>query len=163
LSLPSQGDPQIALEQDRGVTDVFIQRGLCQVQVPAPASNRAEQDQAILTGLGRAGVSVWLVKLYPGLLSFVLDRENAVRAAGIIQDLGIRATVVDGVATVGVFARNMREMHDVMAGMAGCLMDAGAEILQSGDSHDTVFCLVPEERAAEAEQALRRHFLHNAG
>jgi aspartate kinase len=52
----------------------------------------------------------------------------------------------------------MADRPGVMAQVVEALKEAGIEILQTGDSHVTITCLVKEEMMEEAIRVLHRKF-----
>jgi aspartate kinase len=59
---------------------------------------------------------------------------------------------------VVVRAASMRDLHGIMAAIADALWDAGARLFETGDSHNSVQCLIAQEFADAAERRLCERF-----
>jgi aspartokinase len=155
----SAAAPRAPFEKERGVTSVTAKGSYAFLTVglePTPA--RAEQELAIYQTLSEARISVNLVKLHRGGLSFVVDDAEADEALRQLGAIGLRSNLVTAVSMVCVYAAGMRSLSGVMARIARALLNAGVPILQTGDGPDIVFCLVAKEQAPAAVAALRTEF-----
>ena len=146
-------------EKPRGVTSVTIQGNYAHLTVSVrPDQPRTAQEMAVLDSLVQHEISINLVKLHPGGLSFVVDAEDAARTLDALRSGDFPAEVTPHVSMVSVHAGNMRGLSGVMARIAGALLRADIPMLQSGDSPDAVFCLVPADQSGRAVQALADEF-----
>jgi aspartate kinase len=146
-------------EKPRGVTSVTIQGNYAHLTVSIrPDQPRAVQEMAVFDGLVQHAISINLVKLHRGGLSFVVDAGDAARTLDALKSSGFTAEVKPHVSMVSVHAGNMRGLSGVMARIAGALLRADIPMLQSGDAPDAVFCLVPAEQGQRAVQALADEF-----
>ncbi|MCS7309891.1 MAG: ACT domain-containing protein [Armatimonadetes bacterium] len=157
--LPQPRGRRFFIEQERGVTDVRVEVGLAHVRVRAGSGERGLQNHLrILDAIAEQGVSVSLVKLHHDWITFAVNQADVAKVAQCLEALGIEYKIASDLALVVTVAANMRDSAGIMAQIAEALWEAGAHIIETGDSHDTVQCLVPEERAFAAAQALRRRF-----
>lgn len=158
--LPQPRGRRFFIEQERGVTDVRVEVGLAHVRVRAGSGEKGLQNHLrILDAIAAQGVSVSLVKIHHQWFTFAVPQSDLPQVQSCLNALGLECKYVSPLALVVTVATNMRESAGVMAQIAEALWEAGAHIIETGDSHDTVQCLVPEERAFAAAQALRRRFL----
>lgn len=157
--LPQPRGRRFFIEQERGVTDVRVEVGLAHVRVRAGSGEKGLQNHLrILDAIAEQGVSVSLVKIHHDWITFAVSQSDVPKVAQCLEALGMDVKIVPDLALVVTVASNMRESAGVMAQIAEALWEANATIIETGDSHDTVQCLVPEGRAFAAAQALRRRF-----
>jgi len=147
------------IEQERGVTDVRVEVGLAHVRVRAGSGEKGLQNHLrILDAIAEQEVSVSLVKIHHDWITFAVSQSDVPKVTQCLETLGMEYKIVPDLALVITVASNMRESAGVMAQIAEALWEANANIIETGDSHDTVQCLVPEHRAFAAAQALRQRF-----
>lgn len=126
-----------------------------------PEGVAAGDDSAELSlyrTLSRNGISINLVKLFPGGLTFIVEERDGATAADLLSGAQVNFELTPSVSMVLVQAGGMRQLHGVMARISEALLRAGAPILQTGDGPDTVFVLVATEVADRAVAALRAEF-----
>jgi len=158
--LPQPRGRRFFIEQERGVTDVRVEVGLAHVRVrTGPGEQGLQNHLKVLDAIAEQGVSVSLVKIHHEWLTFAVQQPNIPKVAECLHVLGMEYKIVPDLALVTTVASNMRESSGVMAQIAEALWEANAHIIETGDSHDTVQCLVSEQRAFAAAQALRRRLL----
>lgn len=154
--LPAAATPVRApFEKERGVTSVSCTGSYAYLSVRL--SETAAQ-LAVYQTLAERKISVNLVKLYPGGLSFVVNAAEAATAQSALAAAGFETSVVSSVSMVSVYAAGMRSLHGVMARISVALLHAGVPIIQTGDGPDTVFCLVETGFASQAVTALCAEF-----
>ncbi|GIV15266.1 MAG: hypothetical protein KatS3mg022_0701 [Armatimonadota bacterium] len=157
--LPQPRGRRFFIEQERGVTDVRVEVGLAHVRVRAGSGEKGLQNHLrILDAIAKQGVSVSLVKIHHDWITFAVSQSDVPKVAQCLETLDMESKIVPDLALVITVASNMRESAGVMAQIAEALWEANATIIETGDSHNTVQCLVPEGRAFAAAQALRRRF-----
>ncbi len=146
-------------EKPRGVTSVTIKGTYAFLMVSLRADqDRGPQEMAVYRALVQHGISINLVKLHRGGLSFVVDADAAAKTVEALRGGGFTAEVTPHVSMVSVHAGNMRGLNGVMARISGALLRADIPLLQSGDAPDRVFCLVPAAEGRRAVQALADEF-----
>lgn len=157
--LPQPRGRRFFIEQERGVTDVRVEVGLAHVRVRAGSGEKGLHNHLkILEVIAERDVNVSLVKIHHDWITFAISQADVPTVTGCLDSLGLEYKIVPNLALVITVASNMRESAGVMAQIAEALWEADAHIIETGDSHNTVRCLVPEERAVAASQALRRRF-----
>lgn len=146
-------------EKERGVTSVSARGAYAHLIVPLPAGDtRPAQELEIYRILTERQVSINLVKLHRGSLSFVAEAAEVQAAVDALASIGLDATVTPSVTMVSVYAAAMRSLSGVMSRIAGALLRANVPIVQTGDGPDTVFVLVESELGGRAVEALCREF-----
>jgi aspartate kinase len=127
--------------------------GLAHATVVTGGEGMTDAHRAVLNRLEKESVSIRLVKIHRDKLSFVIDADAVAPAKKALQELGYDYTIQEGMATVSVEALEMWERWGIMSHIAECLLNAGVQVYHTGDSHDSVVCLIREsdvERALES-------------
>src|SRR2546426_8788311 len=107
-----------------------------------------------LAALAEHGISIDLINFLPEVLAVTVKEEAGPQAANLLSKLGYEVHVIGRVAKVSIIGTGMRGRPGVMARVVKALHDAGAEILQTADSHTTISCLVWRGQVAPAPHQL---------
>lgn len=156
----ANGERQVAFEKQRGVTDVTVVRNLSHALVyfPPDPGECTDCQLRVFQALAEGGIPIYLIKLHDEYLSFVLEMARAAEARKALDTLPLKVSIADSMAIVSVIASNMRDSFGIMARIVEALLGARVEILQTGDSHNSVTCLVRDEQISAAVKALKKEF-----
>lgn len=152
---------RVAFEKERGVTDVTARGAYACLLVTFPQNeDHFPQKLEVYRCLTERDLSINLVKLFPGGVTFVVNEGEAPEAARVLETAipGARAAIIPSVTMVSIYAAGMRSLSGIMARISGALVRAGVPIVQTGDGPDTVFVLVESTLADAAVTALRAEF-----
>ena len=155
---PTANRGHVAFELERGVTAVSSRGPYSYLTVALQSEGRAARELNVYAVLAERGVSINLVKLHPRGISFVVSDPDADAAHTVLTAAGFAVDVTRSVTMVSVYAAAMRSLSGVMARIAGALIRAKADLIQTGDGPDIVFCLVDSALAPTAVEALRAEF-----
>lgn len=130
------------------------------VALPAPEGSDAHMSaQArVYRAMADAGVSLDMFTPAGETLVFSVGVEALRSAHEVLGALGLSHEVTTDLAKVTLVGAGMHGVPGVMARMAGCLADAGVNVVQTADSHTTISVLVPERDAENAVRALHDGF-----
>ncbi|MBX6352347.1 MAG: aspartate kinase [Thermoflavifilum sp.] len=138
--------------RDQLVTGVTQTSGIAQITVEAPDIHRRN----IFAAMAQHGISIDFISVSPNKISYTVPESVAEKAVDILRQGGLEPKVVPDCAKVSVVGA-YTGVPGIMAQIVAALTQEGIEILQSADSHTTIWCLV---RRAEMERAVRA--LHRA-
>lgn len=71
----------------------------------------------------------------------------------------LKYSLVEDLSTIAIVGSRMRGIPGVMAKIVGALDQENIEVLQTADSHMTIWCLVESKNVKEAIKALHRAFM----
>jgi aspartate kinase len=148
---------RVKFEKERGVTSVTTCGGFTHLDIGLD-SDRTPQQLRIYQLLAERDISINLINLHPASLSLTVEAAAAERAVAALKGAGFRVKAVPSVAIVSVVAANMRHLTGVMGRIATALLRQQIPIIQTGDSPDSIFCLVEAPKAEAAAAALRAEF-----
>lgn len=143
------GQPVIALAH---LPDVV------QLKIPRRPGEDLSRPMGALAALAEHGISIDLINLLPEVLAFTVKEEAVSQAANLLSKLGYQVQTSGPCAKVSIIGAGMRGRPGVMARVVKALHTAGAEILQTADSHTTISCLVRREQLQRALSALHDEF-----
>ncbi|WP_067931319.1 aspartate kinase [Alicyclobacillus kakegawensis] len=138
---------------DRLLTGVAHVPHLTQIRLEGPGARHHVFD-----AMARHGISVDFISVEPGRISFTVPDAEAPGALAVLRDLGMEAKTTPGCAKVSAVGAGMAGVPGVMARIVEALAAEGIEVLQSADSHTTIWCLVRGEDMETAVKALHRAF-----
>jgi len=121
-------------------------------------SNKHLTDKRIFKAMALADISVDFISVQPEAVLYTVSDEVAAKAVKILQNMDFEPEVVLSCAKVSIVGAGIAGVPGVMADMVEALSDAGVTILQSADSHTTIWVLVHQGDMVTAVQALHEKF-----
>jgi aspartate kinase len=144
---------------DRTITGIAHTPNVTQIQVPtAELQDLLQADKQIFKGMALADISVDFISVQREAVLYTVADEVSEKAVKILQNMGFKPTAVPGCAKVSIVGAGIAGVPGVMADMVEALSDAGVRILQSADSHTTIWVLVNKDDMVSAVQALHTKF-----
>lgn len=144
---------------DRLITGIAYTPNVTQIKVPtSEIEDIPLADKKIFKGMALADISVDFISVQPEAVLYTVRDELADKAIQILQNMGYAPEVTRGCAKVSLVGAGIAGVPGVMASMVEALADAGLQILQSADSHTTIWVLVHKEEMVPAVQALHKKF-----
>jgi aspartate kinase len=141
---------------DRLITGVTQTVNITQIKV-AVSPSKGNQLQ-IFKAMADHGISVDFISVTPTGVAFTVTNQEISKAIQVLRELGYEPETLANCAKVSVVGAGIAGVPGVMAKIVEALSDEGIEILQSADSHTTIWCLVREEDMALAVRALHAKF-----
>jgi len=155
VSAPANQGPKVRFERERGVYAIHVTRDAAHVVVPVDGDGaRSECIVQVFRVLADANIPIFLVKLHRRAVSFALVGADMPRAEEALRKASLQTRTRLNLAIVAVIAASMRAVSGVMVDIADALYTAGARLYGTGDSHDSVLCLIEEERVDAAVERL---------
>jgi len=115
-------------------------------------------DETFFTSLANEGISIDLINVFPHYKVFTVDDECTERAEDILKSLNLKYASIRNCSKVSVIGEAIRGVPGVMARIIKALRKNGVEILQTSDSHTTIWCLVKGKDTIKSIIALHDEF-----
>jgi aspartate kinase len=112
----------------------------------------------VFAAMGESGISTDFISVSPDRISYTVSHADTPKALRRLEDMGLVAKTVEDCVKVAVVGAGIAGMPGVMARIFKALADENIDILQSADSHTTIWCLVRGEQMQPAVRALHRAF-----
>ena len=147
------------ITSDRIITGIAHTPNVTQIRVlTGDVQDKHLTDKRIFKAMALADISVDFISVQPEAVLYTIQDEVASKAINILINMGFEPGVVESCAKVSIVGAGIAGVPGVMANMVEALSDAGVTILQSADSHTTIWVLVHKEDMVKAVQTLHQKF-----
>jgi aspartate kinase len=146
------------IRSDQLITGVTQIPNVTQLSITLDQANPLEASARIFGCLAQAGISVEFINVNPDVVIFTVAEEVAEKAVWILRQHNFEPRIRSSCAKVSVVGAGMAGMPGVMASIVEALAQEDIPILQSADSHTTIWCLVERQYMEKAVRALHRAF-----
>ena len=145
-------------ENERIMTGITSQNNRIQVAIKNCENEENDKYKDILELVAANKISLDLINIFPREQIFTISEKDKEKLEGILKTHKLKYTLVENCSTVVVIGARMKGIPGVMAKIIKALSDSNIEVLQTADSHMTIWCLVHSENAKEAINVLHRTF-----
>lgn len=141
--------------EGRIVTGITHMSNRSQISVKCKDTGNEKDLFEILAG---CGISIDLINVFPEYRVFTIDGKDSLRVNNILKDLGLEYSIINNCSKIALIGNGMRGVPGVMAKILKTLVQNNIKVLQTADSHTTIWCLVSEEDTIKAINALHKEF-----
>ncbi|WP_291632605.1 aspartate kinase [Clostridium sp.] len=103
-------------------------------------------------------ISIDLINVFPKEKIFTIDEKDFIKFENLIKELDMSYSFVKDCSKLSIIGSKMRGIPGVMARILKSLTRENIEVLQTADSHMTIWCLVETAYVEKAINALHREF-----
>lgn len=144
---------------DRIITGIAHTPNVTQIRIDIQnEENKALAAKKIFKGMALADISVDFISVQPENILYTVRDELAEKAANILKNLNFEPRIHPSCAKVALVGGGIADVPGVMANIIEALAESKVEVLQSADSHTTIWVLVKKEQMVAAVQALHKKF-----
>jgi aspartate kinase len=143
---------------ERLITGIAHTPNVTQIGIPTLDMDIPSVDKKIFKAMALADISVDFISVQPEKVLFTVRDEIADKAIKILENMGFSPQVNRSCAKVSVVGIGIAGVPGIMADLVEALTEAGVTILQSADSHLTIWVLVNKENMIPSVQALHKKF-----
>lgn len=143
--------------QERPVTGITYVRGVTQIRVRA-GKEEYDLQAKVFKAMAEKGISVDLINISPNGVVYTVMEKVTDLAVATLKKLGYTPDVLGGCAKVSAVGAGMAGVPGVASRIVNALTEQGIRILQSADSHNTIWVLVEQAKMNNAVNALHRAF-----
>lgn len=144
---------------DRLITGIAYTPNVTQIRISLQdVEDILNAHKKIFKAMALAEISVDFISVQPESVLYTVRDEVAEKAVQILQNMGFVPAIIPSCAKISIVGAGIAGVPGVMAKMVEAVSDAGVEILQSADSHATIWILVKKENMVTAVQALHKKF-----
>ncbi|MFA9456040.1 aspartate kinase [Halalkalibacter sp. AB-rgal2] len=143
--------------RDRLITGIAHRNGVSQLKV---SSKDGEFDfqEIVFKTMAKAQISIDFINMNPNGVIYTVNQHEVDRAISELAKVGYTPEVVRYCAKVSAVGAGMAGVPGVTAQIVSALSQENIQILQSADSHTTIWVLVKEKDLTRAVNALHRIF-----
>ncbi|MGB9779352.1 aspartate kinase [Caldanaerobacter sp.] len=112
----------------------------------------------IFAKIGEEGISIDLINIFPDKQVFTISDSDFEKLRNLFERLGVKYSYRSNCAKVSIIGNRIRGVPGVMARVIKALSSRGIEIYQTADSHNTISCLVSQDKVEDAIRVLHEEF-----
>jgi aspartate kinase len=143
--------------KERPVTGIAHVSNVSQIKVFAKKDQYNLQSE-VFQAMANENISVDFINISPNGVVYTVSDEMTDRAQSILESLGHTPEIERSCAKVSVVGAGMAGVPGVTSMIVTALSDKGIRILQSADSHTTIWVLVMQADLSKAVNALHDAF-----
>ena len=113
---------------------------------------------SLLNILANNEISIDLINVFPTQKIFTIDKKDLESFNSVMNSFEIKYICIKDCSKIAIIGSRMRGIPGVMAKILNSLSKENIEILQTADSHTTIWCLVRSESTEKAINALHKEF-----
>ncbi|WP_210363873.1 aspartate kinase [Bacillus sp. REN3] len=143
--------------KERPVTGIAHVSNVSQIKVFAKKDQYNLQAE-VFKAMANENISVDFINISPNGVVYTVSDEMTSRAEKVLEGLGHTPQIERNCAKVSVVGAGMAGVPGVTSKIVTALSEKGIRILQSADSHTTIWVLVKQEDLGKAVNALHDAF-----
>lgn len=118
--------------------------------------NRDDKD--IFGKIAEAKISIDLINVFPDRKIFTISEADLSKLETLLKENEVKYAIRKNCSKVSIIGNRIRGVPGVMARIIKALSDNNIEIFQTADSHNTISCLVSQDKADIAVKVLHDEF-----
>lgn len=142
---------------DRLITGIANLPNVTQIKVFAKEGQYDLQEK-VFKAMANEKISVDFININPRGVVYTVSGEVVDKAISVLEEMGYEPQVTRNCAKVSAVGAGMTGVPGVTAKIVSALSQQNIQILQSADSHTTIWVLVKEEDMIKAVNALHHMF-----
>ncbi|WEG11570.1 aspartate kinase [Pullulanibacillus sp. KACC 23026] len=143
--------------QERLITGITYVDNVTQIEVTAVEGDFEFQNR-VFKAMAEHQISVDFINISPKSVIYTVSESATNLAIQLLNELGFDPAVKRGCAKVSAVGANIAGVPGVTSKIVQSLTDLGIQILQSADSHTTIWVLISNQHLNEAVNALHDVF-----
>lgn len=142
---------------ERLITGIAHMSSITQIRVQTKEEAFRLQSE-VFKAMAEAGISVDFINISPSGVIYTVPEVFTTKAVRILETLGFHPEITENCAKVSAVGAGMTGVPGVASRIVKALIDAEVKILQSADSHTTIWVLVHDKDLKPAINALHEVF-----
>ncbi|MBE6071005.1 MAG: aspartate kinase [Clostridium butyricum] len=142
----------------RIMSGVTSQGGRIQISITKDCNKENNKYNDILELLAVNKISLDLINIFPDKQIFTINKEDKDILENILKKSNLNFNIIEDCSKVAVIGSGMKGIPGVMAKIIKSLSDNKIQVLQTADSHMTIWCLVHSKDAINAINILHKAF-----
>ncbi|KEO82991.1 aspartate kinase [Tumebacillus flagellatus] len=143
---------------DRMVTGITQTANVTQIKVFAEPGQHLPMQRNVFRAMAEHGISVDLINVNSRGVAYTVTDRDTPEALRVLRGLGYEPEIASGCAKIAIVGAGIAGVPGVMALIVDAIVSEDIEILQSADSHTTIWVLVRGTDMVKAIRALHNKF-----
>ncbi len=140
------------------ITGITSMGSRVQITVELCENEDNENYSILLDELANNMISIDLINVFPKQKIFTIDENDMENFKITMENLGLKYSFVENCTKIAVIGSRMKGIPGVMAKILKALSKHNIEVLQTADSHTTIWCLMENKYTEKAINALHSEF-----
>lgn len=145
-------------DNDKIMTGITSQKNRTQVSIKASENEGNTKYKNVLDLVAANNISLDLINIFPSEQIFTINQKDKNVLEDILNNAKLKYNLIENCSKIAVIGARMKGIPGVMAKIIKALSDNNIEVLQTADSHMTIWCLVHSKNEKEAINVLHRTF-----
>lgn len=145
-------------DSNNTITGITSMKNRIQINIKYEDNKSSENYINILNKLAEHKISIDLINVFPNQDIFTIGDQDYDKFDLLMDKLNIKYTYIKDCSKISIIGSRMRGIPGIMAKILNSLNKAKVEVLQTADSHTTIWCLVRSESEKKAIIALHNEF-----
>lgn len=148
----------ISGEEKRFISGITHLSNRIQIRVRLSENKNLYGYRNLLDILAKNKISLDLINIFPAHQIFTIDGSEKDKLTYLLNSHNINFTAIENCSTIAVVGVGMVGVPGVMARIINTLANNDIEVLQTTDSHMTIWCLIETENLTKAINLLHNEF-----
>ncbi|ENK1241968.1 aspartate kinase [Clostridium sporogenes] len=140
------------------ITGITHMSNRTQIIVKIEENKENKNYDDLLNSLAENSISIDLINVFPKEKIFTIDEQDFSKFNSIMKELKVKFSYLEDCSKIAIIGSRMRGIPGVMAKILKALVKENIEVLQTADSHTTIWCLVSKEDTKKAIKSLHCEF-----
>ncbi len=149
------------INNDKIITGITHRNDRIQVKIRLDENIGNEKYRDVLRLLAANKISLDLINIFPDQQVFTIDNESKNSLESILSSVNIKYVLNEDCSQIAVIGSRMAGIPGVIANIVQTLTDNNIEVLQTADSHMTIWCLIKSDKVSEAISSTLSPFVKN--
>ena len=146
------------LTNNKIITGITHQNNRIQVKIKAKENINNPKYKDLLSLLAANKISLDLINIFPEQQVFTIGEEKKQELENILNAINIKYSLTENCSQLAIVGSRMTGIPGVIAKIVKSLNENNIEVLQTADSHMTIWCLVHSKDAINAINILHKAF-----
>ncbi len=146
------------LFNEKIITAITYKKGRVQVIVSLNEDEDECKIDKLMDKITLNNISLDLINFLADKKIFTITNEDKDRLISILEEEDLNYEIIEDCCKISAIGYKMRGVPGVMARIVKALSRENIKILQTSDSHNTIWCLIKEEDTDKALGALHKEF-----
>lgn len=148
----------ISEEEKRFISGITHLSNRIQIRVRLSENKNIYGYRNLLDILAKNKISLDLINIFPAHQIFTIDGSEKDKLTYLLNSHNINFTAIEDCSTIAIVGVGMVGVPGVMARIINTLANNDIEVLQTTDSHMTIWCLIETENLTKAINLLHNEF-----
>lgn len=140
------------------ITGITYMSGRIQIKISLQDNWDNRNFNSLLNVLADNKINIDLINIFLSHLIFTIDSMDFDKLNELLNLNNIKYTYIDNCSKISIIGNRMRGIPGIMAKIINTLAKENIEILQTADSHTTIWCLIKNENTLKAINLLHKSF-----